>query len=162
MITKTRPVESPQEKVTDDGMAALQAAAEAKDELAFLTARKAIDWAARPAEDFVHAVQLALMAGAFVAARNLAAEGAERYSDHAELQKMAYILAPPKVTVVKGKTNTTWKADRAWLKTHWDAYRGHWVALRNGELLGAADSLDGLVDQVGEIRGKGILVTPIW
>src|SRR6478672_1401696 len=101
MIAQPYPIASQQNPLTDEKMAALQAAAEAKDEFGFVAARKAIDWAARPAEDFVRAVQWALLAGAFVAARNLAAEGATHYPDHAELQKMAYILAPPTVTISK-------------------------------------------------------------
>ncbi len=35
---------------------------------------------------------LALMAGAHLAARYLAMEGAERFPDHAELQKMAHMV----------------------------------------------------------------------
>ena len=132
------------------------------DELAFLAARRAIAWEQRPAKDFVRAVNLALMAGAFVAARNLAQEGTDHYPHHAELRKMAYVLAPPTVRVGEGPRTTTWKADREWLKTHWDVYRGQWVALLNGQLLGVADSFDALIAQVGDTRNTDILVTPIW
>lgn len=161
-IIKSDKIKSKRKKRLNEEMAALQTAAEAKDELAFLNAQKGINWDHHPAEDFDRAVDLALMAGAFMAARHLASDGAERFPEHAELQKIVHILAPPKATVVKGVHNTTWKADREWLKTHWDEYRGQWVALYNGQLLGAAENLDALVKQVGEIRGTGILVTPLW
>jgi len=161
-ITKTRKSKSKWEKSPDEEMAALEAAAEAKDELAFLNAQKGINWDHHSAEDFDRAVDLALMAGTFMAARHLSKEGTERFPEHAELQRMAHILAPPIARVVKGVHNTTWKADREWLKMHWDDYRGLWVALYNGELLGAEETLDDLVKQVGEINGTGILVTPIW
>jgi hypothetical protein len=29
-------------------------------------------------------------------------------------------------------------------------------------LLAVADSLDGLIEQVGEIKNSGIMVTPVW
>jgi hypothetical protein len=50
----------------------------------------------------------------------------------------------------------------AWLKQHWDEYRGKWIAVRHGELLAAADSLDEIVDQVGELKNSKIMVTKLW
>ncbi|MCI0394981.1 MAG: hypothetical protein L0322_08570, partial [Chloroflexi bacterium] len=95
-------------------------------------------------------------------ARNLALEGAERYPDHVELQKMARILAPPKVTVSKRPPDPGIKGNMAWLNTHWDEYKGQWVALRGGQLLAMADSFEGIIDQVGPIKNTGILVTKLW
>lgn len=161
VVTKVVSSELIRAKVSDQAMEALEAAALAKNELAFLAARRAIAWEQRPPEDFMRAVNLALMAGAFVAARNLAQEGTDHYPHHAELRKMAYVLAPPTVRVGEGPRTTTWKADREWLKTHWDAYRGQWVALLNGQLLGVADSFDALIAQVGDTSDTDILVTPI-
>lgn len=145
----------------DKGMAALEAAAAAKDEQAFGTAFKTVQWEDRQPEEFMHTVDLALMAGAYLVARKVAAMGAQRYPKHAELQKMAHVLAPPTVTVTQSNSQPTWYADRQWLKSHWQEYRGQWVALRQGQLLGAATSLDALVEQVGNIKGTDILVTPI-
>ncbi|MCI0394838.1 MAG: hypothetical protein L0332_12850 [Chloroflexi bacterium] len=145
----------------DAGLAALEAAADAQDEKAFVAAYEAIDWPGRPAEDFVQAVNLALKFGDLLLARELATQGVKQYPNHAELQKMAYILAPPKARVVQGEPDTSWKANREWLKAHWDEHRGKWVALHNGELVGLANSLEALLEEVGEVRGKGILVAPV-
>lgn len=164
--TTLKPASEIQLEVAPDGvMAQLEKAAAASDPYdvsAFVTAVKAIDWESRPAADYVGAVYLALNVGAHLTARHLAMAGAGRFPDHAELQKMAYILAPPKATISKGGPHPGIKADMTWLKQNWDTYRGHWVALRDGQLLAVADSLDGLVEQVGEIRNTGIMVTPIW
>lgn len=127
-----------------------------------MTVYREIDWSERPAEDYVRAVYLALNSGAHLVARNLAMQGAERYPADAELQKMAYVLAPPKVTVSKLPPKPGIRADRDWLQANWDTYKGKWVALRNGELLGVADSLDDLLKEVGEIENTGILVTQLW
>lgn len=137
-------------RASDEGMGRLEKAAFAKDEMAFLAARQAIDWRERPAEDFVRAVDLALMAGAFVAARNLSAEGAKRFPDYAELKNMARILAPPTVRSSPSDGNRTWKANKLWLKRHWNGYKGKWVALRDGALLAVGDSLAEVIEQVGD------------
>jgi hypothetical protein len=149
-------------KAGDEAMVRLEKAAFAKDEMAFLAARQAIDWSERPAEDFVRAIDLALLAGAFLAARNLSAEGANRFPDHTRLKNMAYILAPPVVRSVPGDGNPTWKANRAWLKTHWNEYKGQWVALHNGQLLAVGPSPAELEQQLGDLRNRDILITSIW
>jgi len=143
-----------------DEMAQLEAIAEAGDERAFLMAQKAMDWERRPPEDFFQAIQLALSVGAYLVARRLSFQGAERYPQHSELQKYARVLAPPKVTRSNLPPDPTLKTNHAWLKTHGDAFRGQWVALRDGQLLGMATSLQALVEQVGE--AKDILFTKVF
>jgi len=141
-------------------MAQLQVAAERGDEAAFIAAKQLVDWSARSAQDFNRAIQCALAAGAFVAARNLAADGATRYPADAELVKAAHILAPPKVTVVHRPPDTTWKANREWILAHRLEYRGQWVALRNGELIAAAKSGRALFEKIN--HAKDVLVTTIF
>ncbi len=144
----------------DYQMLQLESAAKLGDERAFLAAQKMIDWQRRQPEDFISAVQLALSAGAYLAARRLSAKGAERYPNHAELQKYARILAPPKVTRSNRPPDPTLRANRDWLMTHSDSFQGQWVALRNGKLLGSATSLEALVAQIGDT--KGILLTKVY
>jgi len=143
----------------DREMARLQTAANAGDEQAFLAAKCAMDWSARSGDDFMRAVRLALTAGALMAARNLAAEGATQHPEHAELQQAAHILAPPKV-IRRSPADPHASADIAWLRQHADEHRNEWVALRNGDLLGSAKSLDALVKIVGDITG--VLMTPVY
>jgi len=49
------------------------------------------------------------------------------------------------------------RANHAWLTAHRHAYKGRWIALRAGELLGVADDLETLVHAIGNIQG--ILLT---
>ena len=44
---------------------------------------------------------------------------------------------------------------------HWDEYPGEWVAVRDGKLLGHAETLVELERQIGSIRSCGALVTKI-
>ena len=164
-ITKPRPIDVEPKPTEDESMARLETAAEISDPSdvsAFVRAYKAMNWDSRSEDEFAQAVRWALWVGAHLIARDVAMAGAARYPDHAELQKMAYILAPPKVTVSKSGPHPDIEANRKWLKANWDAYRGHWVALKDGQLLGVADSLDALVEKIGEIKNTGILVTSLW
>ncbi len=96
-------------------------------------------------------------------AERLAKEGAERYPEHVELQKYAQVLAPPIVKAVSStpESRATVKANRQWLKAHRNEYVGHWIALKNGELLHVSPTFDELTAVVGEVRGREILVTKI-
>ncbi len=150
---------------TLDGMAQLRAAANEctpYNAAPFILSFQRIDWSTRPVEEIVEGVHLALEVGAHLLARNLAMANAPRFPDHPELQKMAHILAPPRVTVLDTPPDPSHKGNMTWLKNHWEAYRGKWVALRGGELLAEADSASALWDQVGDVRNTNIMVTPIW
>ena len=142
-----------------DGMAGLKAAAQAGDEVAFLTACAAIEWRTRSARDYVRAVRWALEAGVPGAARQLASDGAERYPDHIELVKFARVLNPPPVTRGTAAPDPTIKADMEWITQYSAEYRGQWVAVKNGHLLGAAPTLRALVKLVPNWREA--LVAPV-
>ena len=144
----------------DYEMARLEAAAQAGDESAFLVAQNTIDWSRRSAEDFMRAVQLALAAGAYSAARRLSDQGITLHPNHPELRKVAHVLAPPKVTRSTAPPDPTMKVNRDWLMANGDRYRGRWVALHNGDLIGVSDSLKSLAHQIGDT--KGVLLTKVF
>jgi hypothetical protein len=144
----------------DDALARMESAATAGDERAFLSAKDEVDWEARPAIDFLRAVQLALSAGAHMAARNLATQGAARYPDDANLQKYAWLLAPPRVLRSDAPPHPGLRANRDWLMAHGNEYRGRWVALHQGELLGVSDSLVALKELIGDT--SNILLTKVF
>ncbi|RLC84126.1 MAG: hypothetical protein DRI79_13275 [Chloroflexi bacterium] len=120
------------------GLTALEIAAELGDEEAFVEAASEIDWSQCRAVEFTRAVRLALAVGAHLLARHLAAQGAKLHPDHAELERMARILAPPRVVRADLPSVPSLQANQAWLRAHADEYRGQWVALRDGALLAAA------------------------
>ena len=114
-------------------------------------------------DEYVRAIIQALETGDPVRARTLAIEGAEHYPQHAELHTCAHVLAPPTGQVVPAtpESRAAVKANNAWLKAHWEAYRGSWIALRAGQLLHASPSFDDVITHVGDVRGRGILLTKI-
>jgi hypothetical protein len=146
--------------LSDLTMQQLAAAADQGNEAMFLTAKQMIDWSRRPATDFVRAIRWALAAGAFMAARNLATQGTKQYPDHQEVQKFAYLLAPPKVLPLHLPPDPSLRANRDWIRTHSAQYHGQWVALRSGELLATASSLHALTQELGISRD--ILFTKVF
>lgn len=134
-------------------------AADMGDEALFVTAKQQVNWPQQSASDFRQAIRWALAAGAHLAARNLAQQGADLHPDDPELQKFAYLLAPPKVIARNLPPDPAIRANRDWLRAHRTQYRGQWVALRSGELLGTAASLHALTKQFGIERS--ILFTKV-
>ncbi|MEW6718335.1 MAG: hypothetical protein AB1345_12660 [Chloroflexota bacterium] len=135
--------------VFDESMVRLQRAANAGDEHAFLQAENAIDWETRPPKEILQGVQFALAAGAHLAARRIASQGASRFPNDEQIQRYVRVLAPPRIVSKETSPRSDLKANRDWLQAHRNEYQGQWIALRNGELLGAAQSLRELKDQVG-------------
>lgn len=122
----------------------LEAAAEAGDEYAFVSACHLLNEDDLSAADFVSLIRLALKAGAYGKARNIIFRGAQLHPSDAELQKYAYVFAPPK-EIHRAPAHPHNKANNQWMREHAREYRGQWVALRNGELLGAFASRDELI-----------------
>jgi hypothetical protein len=137
----------------------LAAAAELEDEATFLQAASKIDWSLQPASDIDRGIRLALAAGAHLFARSLAAEGAKRYPKHQELQKMARILAPPRVVKRSLPPDPSMRANQAWLVEHAREYGGRWVALEQGNLVAAAATVAELRSQLNDIAG--VLITKV-
>jgi hypothetical protein len=146
----------------DEEMAELVAAAEARDERAFIEVAKTINWSTRSASDYVKAIRLAISAGVHLKARHLATEGAKRYPANIELNKMSRILAPPQILSSSLPPRPDAGADMQWLRTHGDEFRGQWVALKAGDLLRSASTFDEIIQMVGNPRGRNILVTKVY
>lgn len=121
-----------------------------------------IDWAARQPSQIASAIRLAIAAEAPIFARALSVLGTELHPDDTELQTVSRVVAPPIVTTRLESPRSDIRSDRDWVRANRLEYRGKWVALRNGELLAAAETVESLVDEVGDVRNTGILITQIW
>jgi hypothetical protein len=141
-------------------IAQLEQTAKMGNKGAFLKIEGTINWAAALSGEIIQGIQLALAIDAPLTARQLATRGCQHYPDHAELRKYSQVLAPPKKLQKGGKSNTASKSNRDWIMKYGDDYRGQWVALKDGSLLGTAFSLRTLVEQVG--KDKDILFTKVF
>ncbi len=113
------------------------------------------------ADDLVHIARLALSVGALNIAKETCETGLQRFPDNEELTRMSRIFAPPRITVSRRRLPTGTRANTLWLKLHGDNYRGKWVALRAGELLASANTVNELVAITGDVKGTDIFILPI-
>jgi len=106
-------------------------------------------------EDFINAIKSDFERGGLQIARQLAFRAVELYPENEKIQYYAQVLVPPKATVVTSnpERRQSIMADRAWMDKNRLNYIGRWVALRNGELLADAASLDELAAKVGDLKG---------
>ncbi len=140
----------------------LKSAAEAGEAGRFDAICRQIDWSSRSPEDFIRAIKLALLAGAFMTARRLSEKGVERFPDHQLIRRYAELEAPAKVIRSNLPAEPEMGLNMDWLKRNRTRHRSKWVAVKNGILAGEADSLEALVELVGPIKGvRGLLVTYI-
>jgi hypothetical protein len=128
---------------------ALDAAAQQGDRQAFVTQAEAIDWSTQTPDDLAHTIDLALRLELATLAITLATEGQRLFPDHARIQHAGRVLAPPVGRIGPAAPVQGLDASRNWIRDHADAYRGQWVAVQEGTLLGAAPSLKGLLAALG-------------
>lgn len=138
-------------------LARLEEAANKGNDRAFVSILSEVQWQNWPSSDFVRVLKLSLKAGAHKAAQYIATEGVKHHPDSVELQRYAHLFAPPRIIARNLPPEPTLAANREWLKNHRHEYSGLWVAIRNGELLGTASSLEELVSQVGST--ENVLLT---
>jgi hypothetical protein len=136
----------------------LDRAAKAADESQFLEVLERVNWHNRSASDFLRAARLALEAGAHLAARQISDSAIRSYPNNAEVQRFVRALAPPRLISSSLPLDETGNANRKWLQAHAGEYKGRWVAIRRGELLGVADSLPELTENLGN-TGNDVLLT---
>jgi hypothetical protein len=67
--------------------------------------------------------------------------------------RLRKMLALP-VTKTSAKRDIDRTLDYKWIRDHAQDYRGQWVALEKGELIGAATSLRELLDRVKLLRSE--------
>jgi len=116
---------------------------------AFARALEAIRWDAKPVGAFQAGIEMCLALDAVDLARELAARGAVLHPTDDMLATLSRVLAPPIVLSVGNNTQPDQSLSVQWLQDHSRAYAGSWVALRNGALLGSADTRQMLIERLG-------------
>lgn len=83
-------------------------------------------------------------------ARALVAEAIERGIQDERLPKLQEILAPARVLGTRPADEPDRTGELHWLDTHWESYRGQWVALLGEELLAHSSDLGEVVAKLKE------------
>jgi len=89
-------------------------------------------------------------------ARELAQQGSKVFPEDKRLQQALAVLLPPAVIRMRPAQGSYLEASQKWLKEHASQYKGQWVAVRSGTLLGSAPTLQELYQQIGP-HGKTAL-----
>lgn len=117
----------------------------------FARAIGAIDWAKKSPLAFEQAIDMALQLESLVVARELARLGHEKHPDNTSLASAAHVLAPPEIIERNRPPKRGLSASMAWFEKHANEYRGRWIAIQNGGLLGIGLTRRELVDKLGEL-----------
>ena len=120
------------------------------------------DWNKIGPDDVIRALDQALQLELPELAIKIAQMGSKLFPDHDRIQQAGRILAPPVIRISKTSSVRNLEPSRNWLRSHATDYRGQWVAVRNGTLLGAAPSMKELLEKVGtEIDRTNTIITKV-
>ncbi len=138
----------------------LQKKAERGDKQAFVQLIEGTEWAEKRPEEILQTIDLALSLEMASLAIKLAQQGHRLFPNHPRFQQTAEVLSPPRVRSTTDKPATGVKESMSWFGTHAQAYRGRWVAVREGQLVGTAASFKELVALIGRVENTFISKIP--
>jgi hypothetical protein len=110
---------------------------------------RAIDWSHHRPSDLMRAIDLALRLDMVPLARELAQQGSKLFPADTRVQQATAVLSPPVVRATRPEQGLLLEASQRWLKEHASRYKGQWIAVGDGTLLGAAPTLQELYKQLG-------------
>lgn len=128
----------------EEALRPLEESVQAGDRQQFVALVEAIDWSAHRPEELLRAIDLALSLELAALAIKLAQQGGRLFPEHERIQQATQVLASPVGRIMPGLQAKDLSASQIWLREHASEYRGQWVAVREGQLLGAAESLQEL------------------
>lgn len=126
----------------------------------FARAVAKIDWTTKPAEVLEPAINMAIALDGITIARQLAQIGRDRFPDDTRLSGLWRVLQPPRVIETNRPPKKGLSASIEWLQHHANEYRGYWVALVEGRLVGTDISRAALIEKLGDVATlSNILIT---
>lgn len=127
----------------------LRNAAETKDCREFARIVRTVNWSHYPPAELTHAIDLALALDMVQLAKELAQEGRKLFPRNERIQRAADSLLPSFFMRTRPSEITDVESSQHWLKHHASHYRGQWVAVHAGILVGAAPTVEALYQQIG-------------
>jgi hypothetical protein len=142
---------------------AIEAAEAGEDRHALIALTEQIDWRRRRPEELIRAIQASLFLDMVLLARELADEGRRVFPNDKRLKQWAIVLAPAKIIGTQPASAIGLEASHRWFQqNNASQYKGQWIAVFNGELLGAAPTLKELYDKIGrDQKTPGTIVVQV-
>ena len=119
-----------------------------------------ISRAAYPAKKLLRAADLALSLNLISIAVEIVSVGKRHFPDNVPIQKLGRALSPPRIHKTPAIPRPGLALSQAWVHENASRYRGQWIAVRAGELVGSATRLKDLVEIVNQDRSN-TLVTKV-
>ena len=119
----------------------LELVAQREDRETFKKLAEAIDWSCYLPEELVRAIQRAMGFDLYSLAAHLAEKGLQMFPQHDGVRRLSRVLAPPEVRKVPSSPVKGLSDSKLWIRENAHKYRGQWIAVREGRLLGAAQKL---------------------
>jgi hypothetical protein len=128
---------------------ALEKAAENADIQEFGRLARAITWSSYRPTDLTKVIDLSLSLDMISLAKELIQKGSELFPQDKRLQHALAVLASPPVVRKRSGKARNLEISKNWIKKHASEYKGQWIAVYNGVLLGAAPTVKELYKQIG-------------
>jgi len=128
---------------------AIDDAAADKDRTTLNRLTKKVAWSRCHPDEMIHVINLCIFLDMVLLARELAYEGRRLFPNDKRLEHFAIVLAPAKVIGTEPASDIGLEASHRWFQENSSQYKGQWIAVQNGELLGVAPTLKKLYDQIG-------------
>ncbi len=113
-------------------------------------------------EEYIQAIDRALNQGNFHQAKIISAEAVQLYPEHEKIKRYVRVLASHSLPFYQLTSNKDTVINLNWVIQHRHNYRGRWVALEKGHLIAHANSVDELLEQVGQERMNNLFYTIVY
>lgn len=141
----------------------LEAYACTQDREGFAGAISRMSWEYQPADAIARAIDLALSLDLPKQAAEAARAGLARFPDDLRFRQASRVLELPVVRSTPSQHAGGLSASQAWLRDHAAPYRGQWVVVREGHLLGAAPDLGSLRTLIEHENDPATtIITRVW
>ncbi len=110
---------------------------------------RTIDWSTQRPAHLARVMDLALSLDMITLAKELVWRGSVAFPDNKRIQHAVAVLSPHVAVKTQPAQTSHIDVSQQWLKEHGSEYKGQWVAVHNGMLLGVAPTLKQLHTQIG-------------
>jgi hypothetical protein len=130
----------------------LKNAADSKNLREFARLANMIKWSEYPVAELARTIDLALALDMVQLARELIRKGRKSFPHNKRIKQAERVLSPPLLVRTRPAQATDFELSQQWLKEHSSRYKGLWVAVAGGTLLGSASTLKQLYEKIESIE----------
>jgi hypothetical protein len=131
-------------------LSAIEEAAAKENRETFSLIVKKVDWSMRQPYELVRTIDLSLSLDMVPLAMELVSMAKRIFPSDKKIEVLARIISPPRAIGTRPSQSIGIDKSKKWIKQNSFKYKGKWIAVQNGELLGDAPTLKELHNQIGQ------------